>query len=165
MDGPWERIPREYILDWAFLGLAPSWVGLGLPLSRRSGSPPAQLNTVSPSLAIALLGWRLLWLRPWGGGLGGYFPKDGVEQAWLDRDATPPALWEVWKHRGRPLQHRPPSLQASLCDCKPRLRQNARCQTEPVHNYQVSTGQAEGLCACVGGHMGAAVGPGVAQLL
>lgn len=26
-------------------------------------------------------------------------PRMGVEQPWLDKNATPHALWEVWKHR------------------------------------------------------------------
>lgn len=41
------------------------------------------------------------------------------------------------------------SLQAPLCNCKSRLRQNARCQTEPVHNHQVSSGGAGGRPACL----------------
>lgn len=40
------------------------------------------------------------------------------------------------------------SLQASLCNCKSCLRQNARCQTEAVRNHQVSGRSGGGLGAC-----------------
>lgn len=40
------------------------------------------------------------------------------------------------------------SLQASLCNCKSCLRQNARCQTEAVRNHQVSGRSGRGLGAC-----------------
>lgn len=71
----------------------------------------------------------------------GAFPQQGEGWAglavWLDTDAPCPIPGRFGSlEAGASSSDLSP--QAPLCYCKSRLRQNARCQTEPVHNHQVS---------------------------
>ena len=91
--------------------------------------------------------------QTWVGSFSGSIPRGwgtaGLA-AWLGRDVPLPVPWEVWEHRqGLARNAYGLSLQAPLCNCKSRLRQNARCQTEPVHNHQVSSGGGRPAFPCL----------------
>lgn len=128
-------------------GLRLSLASLGWPLSRRSGLLAIGSPPISPTLCPKPGHSPFRVGGPCGSDHNGDHCREHSPRvsggaglaAPLDRDA--PYLYSGRlgsRNTGPPSAPRVLSLQASLCNCKPCLRQNARCQTKPVHNDQVS---------------------------
>lgn len=70
---------------------------------------------------------------------------DGVDcPHWSEKLPSPPVLGAL-EVGTSPVATGNLPPQAPLCHRKPCLRQNARCQTEPVHHHQVSRGDGKGV--------------------
>lgn len=102
MGGPWERIPRECLsglgreLSWALLGPCLNLVSPWLPVRHESGlmvvgSPPAQPDGLSPSLATAPTRWEATVAQTMAGSIAGSIsPRVGGGRSRIGWTEMPP---------------------------------------------------------------------------
>lgn len=141
--------------EGAARGLLGPCLSLARPCWPPSHGQGGWCGRLFPSLVTAPRGWRSLWLRL---GSRAVSVSLGGGQDWVlcwaqTASARPWGIWEpkamVWPRDTCGL-----SLQAPVCHCESRLRQNARCQTEPVHYHQVSRRGVGDLRVRAGGCLG-----------